>query len=164
LRFALIRLADIPGKFGLFSVNQTDKMRLLIVVILNSLSVISAHGQKNKTRTILVLSTNLFTTTIIAVPCDSFEAQFKGAMDTAFISSPEKIAILDGLVKKIGYSKKESWPDTRAEFIFMNSDGKQFRIYMDMFDIFIAGHLVENKELFRFLRSLIPRRQLRMWN
>lgn len=122
-----------------------------------------SFGQKNEKGSILILSVNFHTTTIISIPCENFATVFNTQIKTNEIFNKDSIIMLDDLIKSIKFSmsKKEINIDTRAKLIYKNDFGEDFIICLDNFNVSVNGSVVEsNKTFFRFVQSLIPKEQL----
>jgi hypothetical protein len=119
----------------------------------------SAFGQEKKA-SVTVLSVNMFTETIISVPCNDFIRTFNKAIDTSICYSKDSLAAMENFLKRVTYLKKSKDVDTRVRIVFVNGSGKVVDICMDMFDSCVNGRTIKSYPEFRlYLLSLVPKKQ-----
>ena len=132
------------------------------LIYIGLLTPVFSLGQGSNQRIIQILSVNFYTTTTISIPCKKFEANFRIIMDTTVVHSKDSIKLLDKLISTVKFSKENTNIDTRAKIIFLNRYGKRKIICLGMFDISIDGKTIApNKQLSKFVRSLIPKKQFK---
>lgn len=119
----------------------------------------SAVGQEKKA-SITVFSVNMFTETVISVPCNDFMKTFNKTIDTLVCYSLDSLAMMENFLKRVTYLKKSADVDTRAKIVFVNRSGKAVDICMDMFDVCVNGRAIKSYPDFRlYLLSWVPKKQ-----
>lgn len=137
-------------------------MKIYFSLIFILLFSIFSFGQPIEKESILILSVNFHTTTIVSVPCENFTIQFDGQIKINKVNAKDSIAILDKFLKSIRFIKngREINIDTRAKIIYKNKLDKEVTICTDGFNLLISGRVVKrNKPFIKFILSLIPEEQ-----
>lgn len=137
-------------------------MKIYFFLVLILLFSIFSFGQSNEKESILILSVNFHTTTIISVPCENFNIQFEGQIKINKVNAKDSIAILDKFLKSVRFFKngREINVDTRAKIIYKNKIGKEVIICTNGVNLLINGSVVrKNKSFLKFVLSLIPEEQ-----
>lgn len=135
-------------------------MKPILISAIFILVSLFSFGQKKKQRSILMRSINFYTTTLIAISCENFEKSLS-RIEINEIRSVDSIKMLDKYLEKPQYLKADGNLDVRAKLVFTNKHGKVVTICMDNFYASINGKCVDkSSELYKYLRSLIPQKQL----
>jgi hypothetical protein len=99
--------------------------------------------------------------TIIGIPCDDFEKQFQGRIDTVVCNAKDSLNAIAGFLQRIKYANSKEGIDTRAKFVYVDSAGETTQICMDKFRLRIDGRPLEDFPQFhKYLYSMIARKQM----
>jgi|SRR6185312_23961 hypothetical protein len=134
------------------------KKAIILLFLMSFTGLLSAQ---KRPPAVWVYSVNMYTRTIAAVPCNEFMRAFQGHIDTTVCYSRDSLDAIDAFLKHVRYSKDSEDIDTRVKFEYLSSTGKVTNICMDIFGISLNGRMIEQyPEFYKYLQSLIPKRQL----
>lgn len=93
-----------------------------------------------------------------AISCEKFASYQHPAIKFRQIKNKDSLVMLDSLLGKIKFKRKNKEIDVRAEIKYMKIDKTIVTICLDSNDAMVNGRLIKRNELFLlFLMSMMPK-------